>query len=216
MDRTLKVKGKGKLQVTPDQISIYLDLKGCKRSYEDALILSSSKTDALKDSLQSLGFKPTDLKTVHFYIDTKYIDKREADGNYKRIFVGYEFMHHMKLSFPKDNTMLTNVLNCIMTGEEKPEIRIEYTVKNIEDCQNELLRNAIRDSKQKANVLAEAAGVTLKEIVNIEYSWQDLEAMLEPIAYNSTIESASVGASFDFEPEDLTLEETVAVIWNID
>lgn len=52
-----------------------------------------------------------------------------------------------------------------------PEFSIEYTVSNPEAAKNKLLGEAVKDSMSKAGVLAAAAGVTLGDIVNIDYSW---------------------------------------------
>ena len=51
------------------------------------------------------------------------------------------------------------------------EFSIEYTVSNPEAAKNKLLGEAVKDSMSKAGVLAAAAGVTLGDIVNIDYSW---------------------------------------------
>ena len=53
----------------------------------------------------------------------------------------------------------------------QPEFSIEYTIKNPEKSKNELLANAVKDSMGKANVLADAAGVVLGDIVTIDFSW---------------------------------------------
>lgn len=48
---------------------------------------------------------------------------------------------------------------------------VVHTVKDPEAAKNVLLGKAIDDAKEKSSVLTQAAGVTLKAIQSIDYSW---------------------------------------------
>ena len=48
---------------------------------------------------------------------------------------------------------------------------VAHTVKDPEAAKNVLLGKAIDDAKEKSSVLTQAAGVTLKAIQSIDYSW---------------------------------------------
>lgn len=73
------------------------------------------------------------------------------------------------------------------------------------------------DSKEKAKVLAEAAGVTLGDIVTIDYSWGELEIVSRPV--ERCMMSAANGAvdsyAMDIEPDDIDVTDTVTVVWEI-
>lgn len=47
--------------------------------------------------------------------------------------------------------------------------------------QNELLANAVTDSKAKAEVLTKAAGVSLEEIITIDYSRVEIDFVSKPM-----------------------------------
>ena len=51
----------------------------------------------------------------------------------------------------------------------------------MEKCKNELLGKAIADSKEKARVLTEAADVKLCDIINIDYSWGEVDFVTRPM-----------------------------------
>ena len=57
----------------------------------------------------------------------------------------------MKLEFALDNEKLGQVLYAIAHCNTKPEFSIEYTVSDPETAKDELLKNAISDSKHKRN-----------------------------------------------------------------
>ena len=83
-------------------------------------------------------------------------------------------MHRMKLEFPADNKRLGKILYALAHCSVSPEFTIEYTVADPGKSKNELLGAAVKDSQAKASVLAEAAGVNLGKIINIDYSWGDV------------------------------------------
>ena len=74
------------------------------------------------------------------------------------------------------------------------------------------------DSKEKASVLAEAAGVTLGDIVKIDYSWGEIEFISRPVERCMTMSAKNAAAdsySMDIEPDDIDVTDTVTVVWEI-
>ena len=103
--RTIKVTGKGQIKVKPDMTRITLSLEGLYPEYGETLRCSSEDTERLKDLLTGFGFERSDLKTLHFSVDTEYESYKE-NGTYKQRFVGYKFHHLMKVEFLSDNDRL--------------------------------------------------------------------------------------------------------------
>lgn len=219
MERTMRVTGKGKLSVKPDRIRLLLDLQQVCETYEEALRLSTEQTESLKDSLEGLGFARTDLKTLRFNVDTEYENYRDENNVWKNRFLGYKFTHAMKLEFDADNGKLGQVLYALAHGAVHPEFHINYTVKDAEAAKNRLLAKAVADSKEKAQVLAEAAGVTLCDIVTIDYSWGEIEFISRPVERCMTMSAKNAasadGYSLDIEPDDIDVTDTVTVVWEI-
>ncbi len=218
MERTIKVTGKGKLSVKPDLIQLSLNLSDVKDTYALALEQSSKQTEELRDCFAGLGFAKTDLKTVYFNVDTKYESYTDENRQWKQKFVGYQFMHSLKLEFDADNELLGKVLYALAQCSVSPEFNIRYTVKEPEKAKNELLSKAVADSKAKAEILAAAAGVKLDEIVNINYSWGEIDIVSQPM--NRMLKcadtmTAEASYSMDIEPEDINITDTVTVIWEI-
>ena len=126
----------------------------------------------------------------------------------------------MKIEFGRERDILGKVLFMVASLPAKPEFHVEYTVKDAEKAKNELIARAVADSKIKAQVLTEAAGVGLGEIMTIDYSWGEIEFVTRPInrlaeplmAYGGAQESSY---DFDIEPDDIEVEDTVTVVWNL-
>ena len=215
--RTIRVTGKGQLKLRPDTTRITMTLEGIYPDYGETLRHSSEDTEALKDVLSGFGFARTDLKTLNFSVDTEYESYREREV-YKQRFIGYRFQHMLKVEFPSDNERLGRILYALANCAVSPEFRLSYTVSDPEAAKNELLAKAVEDAKEKAAVLARAAGVTLQCIESIDYSWGEIDIEYRPMERLAKPAQALMAKSYalDIEPDDIELSDTVTVIWEIE
>ena len=219
--RTIRVTGKGQIKIQPDMTRITLSLEGTYPEYGEALRRSSQDTEQIKDLLTGFGFERSDLKTLSFHVDTEY-ESYKDHGAYKQRLVGYKYHHTMKVEFESDNDRLGRVLYALAHCQVRPEFRLSYTVKDPEAAKNELLGKAIADAKAKAAVLTGAAGVALKDIQSIDYSWGQINFEVQPMNRMLMVEECcdsainEVGSyDMDIEPDDIEVSDTVTVIWEI-
>ena len=220
MEKYIRVTGKGQIAVKPDLIRLMLTLEDTRETYEDTLEQSGKQVEMLKDCFEKLGFKRTDLKTLNFHVDTEYESYQDEDKSWKQRFKGYKFIHSMKIEFDADNKRLGQVLYALAHAAVRPEFRIVYTIKDPEAAKNQLLGKAVSDSKEKARVLAETAGVILGDIVTIDYSWGEIAFVAEPMRKNMLtmgVSSARESDSYnmDIEPDNINVSDTVTVVWQI-
>lgn len=100
----------------------------------------------------------------------------------------------------------------IITGKgkisEKPDLAIiEFPVESF----NIRYRNA----RQKASIIAEASGISLKEILNINCSFSELQFLSETeTVYNRLMVCEDSAA--DLNPTDINSSENVTVTWRIE
>lgn len=218
--RTIRVTGKGQIKVKPDMARITITLSGLYKDYGETLRRSSDDTEALKDVLSCFGFARSDLKTLSFRVDTEYENYRDGNNDYMRRFVGYRFNHVTKVEFASDNDRLGRVLYALAACPVRPEFQISFTVKDPESAKNLLLGKAVADAKEKAAVLSGAAGVALKEIQSIDYSWGEIDFEYRPmngalLAEKCLAEPMDARYDMDIEPDDIEASDTVTVIWEI-
>ena len=217
--RTIRVTGKGQIKVKPDMTRITMTVTDVCNEYGETLRRSSEDTEALKDVLSGFGFEKTDLKTLSFNVDTEYESYRDKNNDYKQRFVGYKYTHMMKLEFDSDNERLGKVLYQLANADVQPQFRISYTVKDTESAKNALLADAVQDAKDKAAVLAKAADVRLGQISSIDYSFSDLRFETQPMRNVVFAKAARVEADaaygMSIEPDDIEVEDTVTVVWEI-
>ncbi len=222
MERTIRVTGKGNLSVKPDTVRLIMTMEGMEKEYDVALAESANMTEHLKQMFSDLGFEGENIKTLSFYVSAEYESYQAKDKSWKRRFEGYKYVHRMKIEFPVDNKRLGKVLYKLGNSPVRPELRIEYTVAEPEKCKNELLENAVTDAKAKADVLSKASGVTLGEIVTIDYSWAEIDFISRPMD-KLTLEECCMrscepdeGYDIDINPDDIDVKDNITIVWKIE
>ena len=216
--RTIRVTGKGQLKVHPDMTRITISLEGMHPEYGETLKRSSEDTEQLKDLLAPFGFEKTDLKTLSFNVEPEHESYKEK-GAYKYRLIGYKFIHVMKVEFESDNKRLGKILYALAKCPLHPEFRLSYTVKDPEAAKNELLGKAVQDAMAKAGVLVGAAGLKLGEIQSVDYSWGEINFECRPMDRELKLCEYAIPGSdsydMDIEPDDIEVQDTVTVVWEI-
>lgn len=221
MERTITVTGTGKMAVQPDHMRIELTLEGTEQEYGAALEASSKRTGELQLLFAQQGLQKEELKTTGFHIDTCYEDV-QVNGEWKNQFKGYRYYHRMKAEFPVDNTLLGRLLGALGESGVKAEISLQYYVADQEKVKAELLKKAVACSKEKAELICSAAGVTLGDVLKLEYSWAGHElaayGMRTMIASGTGISAyrnKAAACDLNVQPDDILIEDSVVVTWGI-
>ena len=213
---TICVTGKGMIRLKPDTMRITVTLEGKDPDYARTLERSAEDAGKIRDALLPVGFEREDLKTLNFRVETEYEGYQE-EGVYRQRIVGYLYRHELKIEFPSDNERLGRVLATLANAALTPDLRISFTVKDIEAAKNALLGAAVADARKKATTLVEAEGVRLGRIRHLRYSMHDSEFAVHPVMYAGMARKACADSMApEIEPEEITAEDTVTVVWEIE
>ena len=217
--RTITVKGTGNVSARPDYIVLSLNIEAISETYDRAMTEASERIKKLQDAAVLVGYEKSDLKTTSFNVQTRYENVKDRQGNYKREFAGYACSYHLKLAFNFDSKQLAKVISAIANCGAQPEISIAFTVKNPERISEELLINATENAKTKAEILCKVYGNALGQLLNIDYSWgelnvfsrttYDVEDCIQPLM------AMSKCAAPEIEPDDIDVSDTVTFTWGI-
>ncbi len=175
MARVITVKGVGKASAKPDYVVISMTLNARDRSYDNAMGLAGQHIQHLTETICAIGFEKSDLKTASFHVRTEYHNVKDRQGNYNRIFDGYVVEHSLKLEFEFDMRRLSQALSAIAGCLSNPELSIRFTVKDATAVNEEMLRSAAVNARRRAEILCEASGVRLGQLLNVDYNWGELE-----------------------------------------
>lgn len=215
--RTITVKGVGTASTKPDLTVISLSITEKNAEYVGAINGANERIEKLQKAVAAVGFAKEDLKTLSFNARINYENYRDKDGSYKQKFAGYVCDYSLKLSMDLDNKRLSETLTAIANSGADAEQSIAFTVKNPEKVSAQLLKSATENAREKAEVLCAASGVTLGELVNIDYSWNDI-SIHSPSVYSEQLRGVGAVAKAampEFEPEDIKSSDSATFVWEI-
>ncbi|MFR7872520.1 SIMPL domain-containing protein [Peptoniphilus sp. HMSC062D09] len=215
--KTIRVTGMGSVSVKPDTTSLRITFGGIYKDYEETVRQSAEKTKILREAIEKSGLPGEALKTKDFSIESEYESYRDYNNDYKKRFLGYKFYHRTQIQFPKDNKMLGRVLYELSLCSVKVEFSIDYTVKDKDAVKKEVIKRAVENSREKAEIMAIAAGVSLGEVQSIDYSWGEIDIRTSPVDKLEVRKSYALEPSYDIdiEPDDIDLADTVTMVWEI-
>lgn len=220
MPRTITVKGIAKVSTKPDFVVLSMKLEAKDKEYDKAMDRAAEQLEQLNNSLVSIDFEKNAVKTTNFNVDTDYDSYKDKKGNYRQVFSGFVCKHQLKLSFDFDMKKLSQALAAVAKCLAHPEINISFTVKDASAVNEALLREATANAKRKAELLCEASGVKLGQLLTIDYNWSELNIYSDTrynMAKYSLMEAAPMMTrSIDIEPNDIDVRDTATFVWEIE
>ncbi len=219
MSKTITVKGVGKVSASPDLVVLSMVFESRDLIYENAMDNAAQAIERLNTALETVGFEKKSVKTTNFNVHTDYEYKRTRNGDNERVFNGYVVKHNLKVEFDFDSKRLAKTLSVVGSCLAHPQLTISFTVKDPTAIKEEMLRLAVENAKRKAEILCDAAGKQLGDLLSIDYNWGELNV------YSDTrygMEDRCLAApmmekcaEIDIEPDDIDVSDTVTFVWEI-
>lgn len=189
------MRGTVKASAEPDWVVISFAINSYKYNYKECMEQLYEQTESLRKELSTVGLEKANLKTHHFSRDAnyEYYERRN-------VFKGYKASHDIKIEFPFEQDYLNKVLNTLSQITSKVTYSISFVVKDLEPLRRKAIADAVKNCKEKALVLAEAEGVDLGKIIEIDYSWSEVcfERSMEICA----MEAPMADSNYDITPQD--------------
>ena len=169
----ITVKGSGKIKKAPDEITISMAVEGRDPAYEKALLLAENQVEALEKAAECAGFPEDSIRTANYNVRTEYEGVQDEKGNYRSVFSAYVCRYDLKLSFNLDLEKLRAFLAAVSAADARPELYIRFGLKDPEEAGEEMLKEAVKDARRKAELLAAEAGMRLGALLSIDYHVQE-------------------------------------------
>lgn len=216
--RTITIKGTGKVSIKPDMISVKVTLKSDDMDYTKTIKKADQMLESLRKDSEAAGLQHDDIKTLSYNVNPQFNNISDQYNNYKKVFTGYLCSHELKIEFGFDMNKLSTVLTFLAASDSKPEFSVNFTVRDKQSLTASLLKNAAENAKKNAEILCKASGVTLGNIVSIDYDWGELN-IYSRSSYNIdrciTAESCMSEIEADIVPDDIDLSDTVTFVWEL-
>ena len=204
-ERIVRVQGAAKVQATPDEVRLEFTVKAKDHEYAVSVRKLDELVEGLRQDMENIGEPRTTLKTTAFRVDTVFRNVKT-----ERVFEGYQAIHDLRLTLPIDRDRLNRVLQAVAKGASHAEFTINFRLKDDSLLRQQALAEAVGAAKQNAETLAKAAGTTLGRLMRIDYGWAELRVS-ESCNYKIDC-SVAEGC---FEPEDVVVQDSVTLVWEL-
>lgn len=158
---TLNVAGEGKVTVKPDMALINMGVRTESKDAKAAQTQNAQKMEAVVKKLKALGISEDNIKTVEYSIIPQY-DYSEG----KSTFTGYQVNNIINVTV-KDTSKLGDIIDQTAQAGANQMNNVSFTVNESDKYYNDAVSKAIAQAKVKANVMADAAGVKIKSIIDV-------------------------------------------------
>lgn len=220
MERKITVKGIGNVTAKPDYVVINLTVEAVDKKYSSAVESASRKVDELAKALENVGFSKDSLKTVDFRVNVNYEYKVNKKGIREEKRNGFICVNRLKLDFDFDNAKLVKAVDAITKSVADPKLGLAFTVKDEEAVKDELLKSAGQNARRRAEMLCEAAGGKLGNLITVNYNWNEI-SILSPshmrFDNNTTdiVDTCCLAAPSSFVPDDIDITDNAVFVWEI-
>lgn len=206
------------MHIVPDVTRLELTLATLHDTYQEAYDQGKRDNDKLSAIMQEAGLNKALPKTTRFDIEKETISEYDKYKNYKgEKFLGFKLVHIVKIDLGMDNVLLNKVVQGIGRDLKQAEINIGYTVKDDRPYRLRMMERAVKDAKEKAEIMARAAGCRLGDCLDIDYGEHSITIYSQARSIHGADEACCCNPeSLDITPDDLAMNDSVNVIWALE
>lgn len=181
----LTAAGEGKVMVKPDRATINMGVQTEDKDAKTAQTQNAQKMDAVMEKLKALGISNDDIKTSQYNVFPQY---DYNDG--KSTLRGYQVINMVNVTV-KDTAKLGDIIDQAVQAGANQMDNVAFTISEPDKYYNEAIAKAIEQAKEKANVMANTAGVKIKATINVS----EVAAQSQPVYGMGGMDYARVQAA---------------------
>ena len=206
MDRTVTVSATGSISAAPDEATIATGVTSEAKTAREAL---TKNTEAMKQviaELKSEGVDAKDIQTTQFNVEPVYVYPKEGQPP---SVTGYR-VNNMVGVRVRNLDKLGGVLDRLVTAGANQMNGISFDVSKAETLKDDARKTAMANAKRRADLLAQAAGADVGEVLQIseETSFQGPR----PVVF---AKRAAMAESVPVERGEQELDARVTVTWRL-
>ena len=198
----LTVTGDGSATATPDMATISLGITAENPEAGVAMDTASQAAEAILARLDTLGIEPRDRQTSDLSLQPLWAGGYDSAED--RRITGYEARNTLTVRV-RDLEKLGDVLQAVLEDGANQLSGLSFGLQNPDPVLEAARRDAVADAMARAQVLAEAAGVSLGRVLSISEGgggsappapMMEMRAASVPVAAGEAELSSSVTMEF--------------------
>lgn len=205
-DNRIYVTGRATVTTSPDIAITQIGVQTFNREVEPAVDENNRKSEAVIAALRAQGVAEKDIRTTSFNIYPQRDYK--GDNNYE--IVGYQ-VNNTVMATLRDLDSVGRTLQAAIEAGANNISGISFTLDDPEPFKDEARTKAIEDARRRAEIMAEAAGIELGNVISISETSSPGYIMSSGVAYDE----AMVRSEVPIEPGELELAVQVSMVFAI-
>ncbi len=205
----IAVSGTGTANVTPDIAVIDLGTSVTAKTVADARDQAAQSMQKVIDAVKGQGVADKDIQTTSFSIQPQYNYTQDKGQE----IIGYQVTNLVTIKVRKLDSVPAVLDDAAQAGGNDVRVNnVAFTVDNPDQYLKDARDQALKNAKEHAQTLADAAGVQLGAPTSISES----SSMPQPIPYAAAAPARdAAGASTPVQPGETKLTVTVSVVYAI-
>lgn len=204
--RQISVTGAGVVEAEPDMAMITLGVTHESQAAKDAMDQTSVSVASILQRLDRLGIAPRDLQTRQLSLRPVWSNRPSSSNGQSKI-TGFVASNTVMVRV-RDMTSLGVVLDAVLTEGANQFNGLQFGMQEPDPLTDEARRRAVADAMAKAQLLADAAGVSLGRVQSISEQYSSGPAMME-------MRTASRGGDVPIAPGEVSLSANVSMVFEI-
>ncbi len=163
-ERAITVTGTAQIAAEPDMATINLGVTTQGRTAAAAVSANSDAMAKVLAKLSAAGIEDRDIQTSNFNVQPQWDQQRLSSG--QRQIVGFWASNQLAVRV-RDLDALGGVLDSVIEEGANTFNGLSFGLQEPEPLRDAARKDAVADARRKAELLAEAAGVTLGPLMSL-------------------------------------------------
>lgn len=199
-DKIIVVSAEDEMQVRPDTVIISTVITGMCDTYSNSADRGTESVANAKKLFLNCGLKDDSVKITRLSVNeerTRVEDevrkdfKRTTEVTYK--LLGYRYSARVNIKLPIDDELVTKAYEIVVNSDLFSGSSINYTLEKDDEHYDKLLSKIVKKARHKADIIAEASGMKVISVKDIDYSVSRLNVSV------NRYKGASFGAALNYE-----------------
>lgn len=212
--RTLSLTGQGEVKSAPDIAVISTGVVSEAKTAREALTLNNEAMASVLQTIEAAGVARKDIQTSSFSVQPKYkYAKRTSNGDQEppRI-TGYTVSNSVTV-IARELAKLGPVLDAVVSSGVNQMNGLSFSIAEPEPLRNEARKMAVAEARTRAELYAEAAGVSLGKIMSISETGGHRPP--QPEFRRAALQSAAADA-VPIAQGQQSIQMQVNIVWEIE
>ncbi len=187
--RLMTVTGEGSVSAAPDRALIGFGVTSEADTAQAALAANTTNMTQVFDTLTEAGVEERDIQTSRFAIHPRYRSYPRGESG-PPVIIGYSVSNMVSVTV-RDLDALGGILDAVVRSGANQFDALSFHISEPQPLLDDARRLAVADARRKAELLTEAAGVTLGRVRSISESGGTMPPPM-PMLARARMEDASV------------------------